>query len=130
MTDVLKCHEWPYLRTIMQVRAGPAALVTLLTAHSRPPHAATLPPLPPHVRPSPETQRSPSPNPTANLQPPTSNLLSQACEAIDDSPSATGALDGDTAISRGSFRAALAAAGAVCAAVDEVVSAKVRGRDG
>jgi hypothetical protein len=50
----------------------------------------------------------------------------QACEAIDEAPSATGHLDGDTAISRGSFRAALAAAGAVCAAVDEVVGGKVR----
>ncbi len=49
----------------------------------------------------------------------------QACEAIPDSPSAVGSLDMDTAISRHSMRAALAAAGAVCAAVDEVVGGKV-----
>ena len=41
-------------------------------------------------------------------------------------PDAIGQLDGDTAVSRNTFKAALAAAGAVCTAVDEVMSGAVR----
>ncbi|GFR42160.1 hypothetical protein Agub_g3012, partial [Astrephomene gubernaculifera] len=67
MVDVLKCHEWSYVRDIVK-----------------------------------------------------------ACEALPDSPASVGSLDPDTAISRGSMRAALAAAGAVCAAVDEVVAGRAR----
>ena len=37
-----------------------------------------------------------------------------------------GHLDGDTAISAGTFGAALAAAGAVCRAVDRVIAGEVR----
>jgi len=37
-----------------------------------------------------------------------------------------GHLDGDTAISAGTFGAALSAAGAVCRAVDRVVAGEVR----
>lgn len=44
-----------------------------------------------------------------------------------DSPASVGSLDPDTAISRGTWRAALAAAGAVCAAVDDVMSGRVGG---
>jgi acetoin utilization deacetylase AcuC-like enzyme len=40
-------------------------------------------------------------------------------------PGAIGHLDGDTAISQGSFGAALAAAGAVCRAVDAVLGGQV-----
>ncbi|GLI65150.1 hypothetical protein VaNZ11_008553, partial [Volvox africanus] len=50
----------------------------------------------------------------------------QACDAIVDSPVCVGSLDHDTAISRHTMRAALVAAGAVCAAVDEVVAGRVR----
>ena len=39
--------------------------------------------------------------------------LKQACQAIEDVPSAVSHLDGDTAISRRTFDAALMAAGAV-----------------
>ncbi|KAG2494726.1 hypothetical protein HYH03_007240 [Edaphochlamys debaryana] len=67
MVDVLKCHDWSYVRGIIQ-----------------------------------------------------------ACESVADSPSAVGALDPDTALSRHTMRAALAAAGAVCAAVDEVMTGKAR----
>ena len=52
--------------------------------------------------------------------------LSQAvCDSLPDDPEAIGHLDGDTAVSRGTFSAALAAAGATCAAVDEVMSGRV-----
>ena len=52
-------------------------------------------------------------------------LAGQVCEAVPDSPSAIGHLDGDTAVSRGTAEAAFAAAGAVCRAVDEVVCGTV-----
>ncbi|KAI3431427.1 hypothetical protein D9Q98_004480 [Chlorella vulgaris] len=47
--------------------------------------------------------------------------IQAVCDALPDDPEAIGHLDGDTAVSRGTFAAALAAAGAVCTAVDEVV---------
>ncbi|BDA44253.1 probable type-2 histone deacetylase 2 at C-terminar half [Coccomyxa sp. Obi] len=50
--------------------------------------------------------------------------LQNACAALGEHD--LGHLDGDTAISAGSFRAALAAAGAVIAAVDRVVKQQVR----
>lgn len=50
--------------------------------------------------------------------------LQSACASLGDRD--LGHLDGDTAISAGSFRAALAAAGAVIAAVDRVVAEQVR----
>lgn len=43
----------------------------------------------------------------------------------EDGPGAIGHLDGDTAISQGTFGAALAAAGAVCRAVDAVLTGQV-----
>jgi ankyrin repeat protein len=49
-----------------------------------------------------------------------------ACEAVPDLPSEIRHLDGDTAISRGTWAAALAAAGAACTAVDEVVAGRAR----
>lgn len=51
--------------------------------------------------------------------------LQRLCAAIPDDPAAIGQLDGDTAVSHGTFRAALVAAGAVCDAVDQVVSGQV-----
>jgi acetoin utilization deacetylase AcuC-like enzyme len=42
-----------------------------------------------------------------------------------DMPAVLGQLDSDTAVCRDSFKAALAAAGACCAAVDDVLSGKV-----
>ncbi len=47
------------------------------------------------------------------------------CDSLPDDPEAIGHLDGDTAVSRGTFSAALAAAGATCAAVDEVMTGRV-----
>ena len=47
------------------------------------------------------------------------------CDSLPDDPEAIGHLDGDTAVSRGTFAAALAAAGATCAAVDEVMAGRV-----
>lgn len=47
------------------------------------------------------------------------------CDALPEDPDAIGQLDGDTAVSRNTFKAALAAAGAVCTAVDEVMSGAV-----
>lgn len=49
--------------------------------------------------------------------------LQNACAALKEHD--LGHLDGDTAISAGSFRAAMAAAGAVIAAVDRVVKQQV-----
>jgi acetoin utilization deacetylase AcuC-like enzyme/ankyrin repeat protein len=49
-----------------------------------------------------------------------------ACARLPDSPRAVGHLDGDTAVSRGSWPAALGAAGAACAAVDAVVGGDAR----
>jgi Histone deacetylase domain/Ankyrin repeats (3 copies) len=51
--------------------------------------------------------------------------IKHACEAIPDSPGATANLDGDTAVSHGTFRAALAAVGGVCEAIDRVVKGEV-----
>lgn len=48
------------------------------------------------------------------------------CDSLPDDPEAIGHLDGDTAVSRRTFAAALAAAGAACTAVDEVMSGRVR----
>jgi len=50
----------------------------------------------------------------------------QACGALAESAAPVGHLDGDTAISAGTFGAALSAAGAVCRAVDRVVCGEVR----
>ncbi|KAL4440406.1 hypothetical protein ABPG75_003407 [Micractinium tetrahymenae] len=51
--------------------------------------------------------------------------IQTVCDALPDDPDAIGQLDGDTAVSRNTFKAALAAAGAVCTAVDEVMSGAV-----
>lgn len=52
--------------------------------------------------------------------------LQRACAGLPEEASAVGSLDADTAISAGTFRAALVAAGAVCRAVDRVMAGEVR----
>lgn len=52
--------------------------------------------------------------------------LKNATECIDDPQRDIRHLDGDTTISGGTFDAALAAAGAVCHAVDEVISGRAK----
>lgn len=52
--------------------------------------------------------------------------LQTACQSIGSSPLDVRHLDPDTAISHGTFKAAMAAAGAVCHAVDEVIQGKVK----
>jgi len=52
--------------------------------------------------------------------------LRNASACIEDVPSDIRHLDGDTTISKGTFDAALAAAGAVCHAVDEVMSGRAK----
>ena len=52
--------------------------------------------------------------------------IQKLCDTISDEPSEIAHLDGDTAVSRRSFRAALAAAGAACHAVDEILQGKVK----
>ena len=52
--------------------------------------------------------------------------IKQVCDRIPDDPSILGQLDGDTAISHGTWDAALAAAGAVCSAVDALMEGKAR----
>lgn len=52
--------------------------------------------------------------------------VEQLCRSLPDLPQVIGNVDGDTAVSAGSFSAALCAAGAVCDAVDAVVSGKSR----
>ena len=52
--------------------------------------------------------------------------LQTACQSITSSTLDVRHLDPDTAISHGTFKAAMAAAGAVCHAVDEVVQGKVK----
>lgn len=52
--------------------------------------------------------------------------LRNASESITSSPTDIRHLDGDTAISHGTFRAALAAVGAVCHAIDQVVMGKAK----
>ncbi|KAL4431738.1 hypothetical protein ABPG77_002954 [Micractinium sp. CCAP 211/92] len=51
--------------------------------------------------------------------------IQMVCDSLPDDPDAIGQLDGDTSVSRNTFKAALAAAGAVCTAVDEVMSGAV-----
>lgn len=51
--------------------------------------------------------------------------LQRACGVLPVEASAVGRLDADTAISAGTFRAALVAAGAVCRAVDRVMAGEV-----
>jgi acetoin utilization deacetylase AcuC-like enzyme len=53
--------------------------------------------------------------------------IQEACNRIPDTPAAIGGLDGDTAISHGTYEAALVAAGAVCHGVDMIMGGKVRG---
>lgn len=50
-----------------------------------------------------------------------------ACARLVVEDGATAHLDADTAVSQGSYRAALKAAGAVCHALDEVIEGRVRG---
>jgi hypothetical protein len=57
--------------------------------------------------------------------PPPPTHTQAVCDSLPDDPEAIGHLDGDTAVSRGTFAAALAAAGATCTAVDAVVTGKV-----
>lgn len=52
--------------------------------------------------------------------------IQAACASILDEPETLGHLDGDTAISHGTFKAALAAAGAMCSAVDALMSGTAR----
>lgn len=52
--------------------------------------------------------------------------ISQMCSSIPDHPSAISHLDGDTAMSRWTFEAALRAAGSVCEAVDRVIAGDFR----
>ncbi|KAK9837158.1 hypothetical protein WJX81_006872 [Elliptochloris bilobata] len=52
--------------------------------------------------------------------------LQQACGVLAEGAAPVGHLDGDTAISAGTFGAALAAAGAVCRAVDRVIAGEAR----
>ncbi|KAL0037126.1 hypothetical protein WJX79_001631 [Trebouxia sp. C0005] len=52
--------------------------------------------------------------------------LQHMCASIPDIPAVVGHLDGDTAISNGTFQAALAAVGGICNAVDRVVKGEVR----
>jgi len=52
--------------------------------------------------------------------------IQAACASIPDEPETLGHLDGDTAISHGTFKAALAAAGAMCSAVDALMSGTAR----
>ncbi len=52
--------------------------------------------------------------------------IQAVCQGIEDDPSEVGHLDPDTAISHRTFAAALAAAGAVTHAVDEVVTGRAR----
>jgi acetoin utilization deacetylase AcuC-like enzyme/ankyrin repeat protein len=52
--------------------------------------------------------------------------IQSICQGIEDDPSEVGHLDPDTAISHRTFSAALAAAGAVTHAVDEVVTGRAR----
>lgn len=52
--------------------------------------------------------------------------ISRMASSIPDHPNAIAHLDGDTAISRWSFEAAMRAAGSVCEAVDRVVSGELR----
>ena len=52
--------------------------------------------------------------------------LKTASECIEDDPGVIRHLDGDTAISHGTYQSALAAAGAVCHAIDEVMSGRAK----
>ena len=52
--------------------------------------------------------------------------LQHMCASIPDMPAVVGHLDGDTAISNGTFQAALVAVGGICNAVDQVVKGEVR----
>lgn len=52
--------------------------------------------------------------------------IQHLCASIPDIPSVVGHLDGDTAISNGTFRAAQVAVGGICKAVDQVVTGQVR----
>ena len=52
--------------------------------------------------------------------------LQAAIRVVPDAPGVVGSLDGDTGVSAGSFRAALAAAGAVCEAVDRLLAGAAR----
>ena len=51
--------------------------------------------------------------------------LQHMCATIPDIPAVVGHLDGDTAISNGTFQAALVAVGGICNAVDRVVRGEV-----
>ena len=51
--------------------------------------------------------------------------IQHLCASIPDIPSVVGHLDGDTAISNGTFRAAQIAVGGICKAVDQVVAGQV-----
>lgn len=57
---------------------------------------------------------------------PAACIQAKAAALPEAGPGSIGHLDGDTAISRGTFAAALAAAGSVCQAVDAVVTKQVR----
>jgi acetoin utilization deacetylase AcuC-like enzyme len=106
MSDLLRIHDWNYVRTVATVRASACLadvghlslgwVFYLLLAQS----ATALSACPTH--------------------PP-----AQACSKIPDLPTAVGHLDGDTVISRHSYTAALKAAGAVVTAVDRVMAKKV-----
>lgn len=52
--------------------------------------------------------------------------VQEGCEALAFDLRPVGHLDSDTAISNGTFNAALKAAGSVCTAVDEIMEGRVR----
>lgn len=90
LADLLRVHEWTYVRRIQQARGAHLADAPLV------PFLAETPP------------------------------QHQVCAALPEHPSATGHLDGDTAVSRQTYLASLMAAGAVTHAVDHVMQGKAR----
>jgi acetoin utilization deacetylase AcuC-like enzyme len=101
--DVLRVHDWAYVRDLQN------ACATLASSGAADADASS----------------GAGSDGTAGGGPPPSNGAANVAPA---KPEAIGHLDGDTAISGGSFRAALAAAGAVIRAVDSVVAGEVRAR--
>jgi acetoin utilization deacetylase AcuC-like enzyme len=77
----------------------------------------------------PLTPSRPSPQQYNTMQHNTTHHTAGKCETIGTDPEESdgiGSLDGDTALSHGSFLAAMHAAGSVCEAVDMVVKKKVK----
>jgi acetoin utilization deacetylase AcuC-like enzyme len=112
ISDVLRVHEYTYVRRLLSATASTAEVSMFADAAAAPGAVKQGAPMPDWVK-----ERV-----TGSTEAATAPVASSGFGSAAPAPDFVSVLDGDTALSRGSWDAALRAAGAVCAAIDCVVA--------